>query len=101
MNAARGAHRDPYPVYTFASPTNDGLASFNINNAPAYLFSTIKDIQSVNSGVKVHLLPWSPVSVKFPQSKSCILTPKIQPSWMKTSNSINGGQFIDSFTNTC
>ncbi|KAF9650955.1 glycoside hydrolase [Thelephora ganbajun] len=68
-------------LYTFASPTNDDLASFNVNNAPAYLFSTINDIQSVNPGIKVHLLPWSP------------------PSWMKTSNSMNGGEFIDSFTN--
>ena len=70
VNSARGAHHDPHPVYTFASPTNDGLASFNINNAPAYLFSTIKDIQSVNSGIKVHLIPWSPVSVKFPRGQN-------------------------------
>lgn len=54
-----------YKVYSFASSTNDGLASFNIDKAPGYLFSTIKDIQSVNPGIKVHLLPWSPVSTEF------------------------------------
>ena len=30
-----------------------------------------------------------------------ILSFPVQPQWMKTSNSINGGEFIDSFTDTC
>lgn len=59
------AYRYLHTGYTFASPTNDGLASFNIDNAPAYLFSTISDIQAINPGIKVHLLPWSPVSTEF------------------------------------
>lgn len=53
--------------------------SFDINNAPSYLFSVINDILSINGGLKVvslirsfqpaiysctqvHLVPWSPVS---------------------------------------
>jgi hypothetical protein len=28
---------------------------------PSYLFSTIKDIQSINNILKVYILPWSPV----------------------------------------
>ena len=63
MNTVSAAHLYLHTDYTFASPTNDGLASFNIDNAPSYLFSTIKDIQSVNPAIKVHLLPWSPVSM--------------------------------------
>ena len=70
MNAASVSDRYRHIVYTFASSTNDGLASFNINKAPAYLFSTINDIQSVNPGIKVHLLPWSPVSAKARPAKT-------------------------------
>ncbi|KAJ7290335.1 glycoside hydrolase family 30 protein [Mycena rebaudengoi] len=47
--------------------------SFDINNAPSYLFSVINDILSINGGLKVHLVPWSP------------------PAWMKDSGSMNGG----------
>lgn len=68
MDAAPVAHRYLHTAYTFASSTNDGLASFSVDKAPAYLFSSIKDIQSVNSRVNFHLIPWSPVSVE-PQSK--------------------------------
>ncbi|KAJ7142496.1 glucan endo-1,6-beta-glucosidase [Mycena epipterygia] len=49
------------------------FSSFNINNAPSYLFSVITDILSINSILKVHIVPWSP------------------PGWMKDSGSMNGG----------
>ncbi|KAJ6449146.1 glycoside hydrolase family 30 protein [Mycena vitilis] len=49
------------------------FAQFNINNAPSYLFSVIKDILAINPALKVHILPWSP------------------PAWMKTSQTMNGG----------
>ncbi|KAJ6592380.1 glycoside hydrolase superfamily [Mycena capillaripes] len=52
---------------------------FNINNAPGYLFSVIKDIMTINSALKVHILPWSP------------------PWWMKTSGTMNGGTIQDQF----
>ncbi|KAJ3784561.1 glycoside hydrolase family 30 protein [Lentinula aff. detonsa] len=47
--------------------------SFNISNAPSYLFSTLADIYAVNPNVKIHILPWSP------------------PAWMKDGNTMNGG----------
>ncbi|KAJ7088501.1 glycoside hydrolase family 30 protein [Mycena belliarum] len=46
---------------------------FNINNAPAALFSVIRDILSINPALKVHILPWSP------------------PAWMKTTGTMDGG----------
>ena len=66
VDATRIVHHYLYlhTVYAFASPTNDGLTSFSVDNAPVYLFSTIKDIQSVNPGIKIHLIPWSPVSAE-------------------------------------
>jgi len=65
IDPAPVAHSYLHTAYTFASPTNDGLASFSVDKAPAYLFSTIKDIKSVNPGIKVHLIPWSPVSAEL------------------------------------
>ncbi|KAF9460162.1 glycoside hydrolase family 30 protein [Collybia nuda] len=61
-------------VYSFADTSGDtSFNSFNINRAPAYLFSVLKDIRAINNRVKVHLVPWSP------------------PGWMKDSGSMNGG----------
>ncbi|KAI0766447.1 glycoside hydrolase [Trametes elegans] len=69
-------------VYSFADDAGDStLNSFDINKAPAYLFSVIKDIQSVNPYVKIHLVPWSP------------------PGWMKDGGSMKGGSFISSYSN--
>ncbi|KAL0564533.1 hypothetical protein V5O48_017513 [Marasmius crinis-equi] len=62
-------------LYSFDDTSGDSsLKNFNINRAPAYLFSVLKDIKSVNPLIKVHVLPWSP------------------PPWMKSSNTMNGGQ---------
>ncbi|KAJ7738728.1 glucan endo-1,6-beta-glucosidase [Mycena metata] len=47
--------------------------NFSINNAPSYLFSVLSDILSVNSILKVHIVPWSP------------------PGWMKDSGTMTGG----------
>ena len=50
-------------AYSFNDVSGDtALNSFNIDNAPSYLFSVIRDIQAVNPYLKIHLLPWSPVS---------------------------------------
>ncbi len=55
-------------VYSFDDTSGDtSLANFNINKAPSYLFSVINDIQSVNPYLKVHILPWSPVSPASPR----------------------------------
>ena len=50
------------PVYSFDDVSGDtSLSSFNINKAPAAVFSVINDIKGINPYLKVHLLPWSPV----------------------------------------
>lgn len=38
--------------------------SFNIDRAPSYLFSVLKDIQSLNKITRIHIVPWSPVRLK-------------------------------------
>lgn len=49
-------------AYSFDDVSGDtSLNSFNINNAPSYLFEVINDIKSINTILKVHLVPWSPV----------------------------------------
>lgn len=51
----------PVTVYSFDDTSGDtALSDFNIDAAPSYLFSVIKDIMSINSILKVHILPWSP-----------------------------------------
>ncbi|KAJ7473368.1 glycoside hydrolase [Mycena latifolia] len=49
------------------------FSQFNINNQPSYVFSVVADILSVNTILKVHIVPWSP------------------PGWMKDSGTMNGG----------
>ena len=52
---------DVHVVYSYDDDSGDtSLSSFNIDNAPSYLFSVLSDILSVNSRVRVHVLPWSP-----------------------------------------
>lgn len=50
-------------AYTFDDVSGDtSLSHFDITKAPSYVFSVINDIKDVNPYLKVHLLPWSPVS---------------------------------------
>ncbi|KAJ6566886.1 glycoside hydrolase family 30 protein [Mycena capillaripes] len=49
------------------------FSNFSMDNAPSYLFSVISDILSINSILKVHIVPWSP------------------PGWMKDSGTMKGG----------
>ncbi|KAI5827850.1 glycoside hydrolase family 30 protein [Schizophyllum commune Tattone D] len=61
-------------LYSFDDVNGDtSFTNFNINRAPSYLFSVLRDIQSVNRYLKVHVVPWSP------------------PGWMKTTGTMNGG----------
>ncbi|KAF8501267.1 glycoside hydrolase superfamily [Gautieria morchelliformis] len=61
-------------LYSFDDVSGDtGLFSFSANNAPSYLWSTLDDIASVNSIIRIFLLPWSP------------------PGWMKSTNDMRGG----------
>lgn len=78
-------------VYSFDDTAGDtSLSKFNINAAPSYVFSVIKDIMSINPYLRVHILPWSPVSYCFslPMSLSVDLLGRgcfLQPGWMKDS----------------
>ncbi|KAF8797524.1 glycoside hydrolase family 30 protein [Phlegmacium glaucopus] len=61
-------------LYSLDDTSGDILFSkFNINATPSYVFSVLKDILSINSFMKLHILPWSP------------------PAWMKDSGTMNGG----------
>ncbi|KAJ7153355.1 glycoside hydrolase family 30 protein [Mycena filopes] len=67
-------------VYSLDDVSGDTtFKSFNINNAPAYLFSVIKDILTINPALKVHVVPWSP------------------PAWMKSTGTMNGGTIQSGF----
>ncbi|KAJ6517693.1 glycoside hydrolase family 30 protein [Mycena vulgaris] len=70
-------------VYSLDDISGDtSFSQFNINNAPAAVFSVIQDILTINSALKalVHLVPWSP------------------PAWMKTTGTMNGGTIQTAFT---
>ncbi|KAG8790815.1 hypothetical protein FRC17_008849, partial [Serendipita sp. 399] len=61
-------------AYTFDDTWNDlSLSKFSVDNAPAYVWSTLSDITTVTPYLKVFIVPWT------------------APAWMKTSSSINGG----------
>lgn len=61
-------------AYSFDDVDGDlPLKKFDLNNAPPYLFSVLRDIQSLNDLLHVHVVPWSP------------------PGWMKDSKTMKGG----------
>ncbi|KAI3619420.1 glycoside hydrolase family 30 protein [Moniliophthora roreri] len=61
-------------LYSLDDVSGDtSFSQFDINRAPSYLFSVLKDILSVNSRIKVHIVPWSP------------------PGWMKDTGTMTGG----------
>ncbi|KAL1696028.1 glycoside hydrolase family 30 protein [Schizophyllum commune] len=67
-------------VWSFDEADGDtALDHFDVNNAPAELFSVIQDILSVNPDIKIHILPWSP------------------PGWMKDSGTMKGGVLKDEY----
>lgn len=69
-------------VYSLDDTSGDtSFNSFDIDRAPSYLFSVIKDILSINPDLKVHIIPWSP------------------PGWMKDSGTMNGGSLKSEFVN--
>ncbi|KAF8127610.1 glycoside hydrolase family 30 protein [Boletus edulis] len=60
-------------TYSYDDTSGDvNLNDFNIGAAPSYLFSTLRDILSINEWLRVHVVPWSP------------------PGWMK-SGTMDGG----------
>ncbi|KAJ8503103.1 hypothetical protein ONZ45_g11150 [Pleurotus djamor] len=70
-------------LYSFDDTSGDtSFNNFNINRAPSYLFSVLKDVIAVNNPAKVHLVPWSP------------------PAWMKDSGSMNGGSLLSQYVSS-
>ncbi|KAN0080276.1 glycoside hydrolase family 30 protein [Tylopilus felleus] len=69
-------------TYSYDDTGGDvNLDDFNINAAPSYVFSTLKDILSVNPSLRVHVLPWSP------------------PGWMKE-GTMGGGSLNTEYIST-
>jgi O-glycosyl hydrolase len=70
-------------AYSFADSKGDGsLSNFNINAAPSYLFSVMKDIRAINDRLRIHIVPWSP------------------PGWMKSTGTMRGGTFSSQYVST-
>ncbi|KAF5325956.1 hypothetical protein D9611_000765 [Ephemerocybe angulata] len=55
------------------------LNDLDVNSARPYIFEILKDIQSINNMLRVHLLPWSP------------------PAWMKDSGTAFGGALQEEY----
>ncbi|KLO13556.1 glycoside hydrolase [Schizopora paradoxa] len=73
-------------TYSFDDVSGDtSFNNFNINDAPSPVFTVLTDILSVNSDLRIHILPWSP------------------PGWMKSTNSMDGGtldsQYVSIYAN--
>lgn len=61
--SSRSSYILRWAVYSLDDTSGDtSFSKFNINKIPSYVFSILKDIQSTNNLIKVHLVPWSPVS---------------------------------------
>jgi glucosylceramidase len=59
-----------------AGQTDPTLAQFSVAHDQPYLIPLLHQALSINPSLKVHALPWSP------------------PAWMKTSDSMNGGNIM-------
>lgn len=109
-----------YLAYSYDDVNGDTcLKEFDITKAPSYVFSVLLDIISVNQGtlwfqcvdihlfanilpaVKVHLVPWSPVSDGYFECNFRVFKIWLQPAWMKTSGTMNGGTLKPTMINLC
>ncbi|KAF8335211.1 glycoside hydrolase family 30 protein [Amanita rubescens] len=80
IRVAIGASDFSENLYSLDDVAGDiSFTRFNIDNAPPYLFSVLSDILSINSRIKVHILPWSP------------------PGWMKDGGTMNGGNLLSQY----
>lgn len=61
-------------TYSYDDTSGDvNLNDFGVGAAPGYVFSTLRDILSINQWLRVHVIPWSP------------------PGWMKSNGTMDGG----------
>lgn len=98
------SHITFYTVYSYDDYDSDAsLDNFDIHNAPSYLFAIIQDIKSINSALRVHVVPWSPVCSIISPSLSGQFTPgrNMKPGWMKDGGTMNGGLLTVDHVNTC
>ena len=72
------------------------FSRFNIDNASSYLFSVLSNILFVNSHVKVHIVPWSPVRRRC-LTDDLFLMMLSKPGWMKDSGTMNGGNLLPQY----
>jgi hypothetical protein len=42
---------------------DESMTRFDVNRVPSYTFTVLRDMMGVNSLLKFHLLPWSPVGL--------------------------------------
>ncbi|KAJ7721547.1 glycoside hydrolase superfamily [Mycena maculata] len=67
-------------VWSYCDTAGDTtFSTFNINNAPAAVWTVLYDILAINSLIKIYIVPWSP------------------PAWMKTGNTMLGGSLNSSY----
>ncbi|KJA27047.1 glycoside hydrolase family 30 protein [Hypholoma sublateritium FD-334 SS-4] len=71
-------------LYSLDDASNEpSFRKFSIDGIPPYVFSVLRDIQSTNNTINIHVVPWSP------------------PGWMKDSGTMNGGslkeQYIEAY----
>ncbi|KAH7929968.1 glycoside hydrolase family 30 protein [Leucogyrophana mollusca] len=70
-------------AYSYDDTSGDtSLSHFNIGVAPSQVFSILDDILSINSQVRVHVVPWSP------------------PGWMKSGGTMDGGSLNSQYIST-
>ena len=88
-------------VYSLDDVGGDtSFSRFNIDNAPSYLFGVLSDILFVNSRVKVHIIPWSPVRRRY-LIDDLFLMMLSKPGWMKDSGTMNGGSLLPQYDTIC
>ena len=90
-----------HTAYCLDDTSSDtSLNNFKINNVPSYLFAIIQDILSINSMLKVHVLPWSPVCyIIFTSLRLNLRCTK--PGWMKDGGTMNSGSLMTGNVDTC
>ncbi|KAF9444952.1 glycoside hydrolase family 30 protein [Macrolepiota fuliginosa MF-IS2] len=74
MRIPLGASDFSASAYSYDDTSGDtSFSNFDINHTPSTVFSVLKDIQSLNNIMRIHIIPWSP------------------PGWMKDSGTMDGG----------
>lgn len=56
---------------------------------------------SINSDIKIHVCPWSPVSDTYGGGCESCADLFVKPGWMKDSGTMNGGKFYTSLSDIC